>query len=167
MTNTTVMKKVDVNKAYELFQAYNGFDGETKIQNVNGQEQSFRVPFELGTAVRMAVVRNIIVLKTVCANADEVKKSLLKEIWPDAPDISNGIPLKDFPDGAFEKFKEASNEAAKHQEEIKLYLITTDQLKNVKGEIPLFALSTLLENDLLIDADDKPTSTPTKHKKPR
>lgn len=150
MTNFVTIN-ADTNKMLELFNSYQALDGEQKPTNVNGMMQIHRVPFILGPTIRRALVKNIVTLRAIVMVQDEIKDGLLKELWPDAPDLKNGIPVKDFPEGVFEKFKAATNEAASHKEEIKLIPIAASALYKNDNEFPLNALSTLEENGLITD----------------
>lgn len=162
---STIVINADANTVAALYTAFSKLDGNDEVQKVNGFEQSFRVPYKLGPKLRMIVVRNIIETRRAAVNFDEVKVGLLREIWPDAPDMRRSmIPIQDFPPGAYTQFNDAVKQAAiDHKEKITLFTIGEELLTKGESEFPLEALQVLLENGLLV-SDDEATKPKRKRK---
>lgn len=137
--------KLNIIKQQELFQAFNMLDAQERVVTVNDNKVVERIPYVLGGSARRAIVKNILLLKQSLESFEEVKLSVLKSFWKEAPE--GEIKVSEFPEGIFEKWKTSVEEAASQEDEINLIPLTEEQLGD--NDFPISALMVLTKNGLI------------------
>lgn len=138
--------KLNIIEYTEIFNAYGALDAHDEPTKVNGFDTMYRVPYKLGSTRRI-VIKNMIALKKMIDDFNASRKSILFEIWPDAPkhiDIQSLKPA-DFPKGKYDEFEKVADEASKAIDEngVELVMLPHKVIYEDGNEFPFFALATL------------------------
>ena len=131
-----------------LLNAFASLDSyKSTISSVEGPSEILRVPYKLGSK-RKILVKNLVTLNAKVAEAEETRKDIFRESFPNVPE-GTSVQQADDPE-AFANYVAAVEKSRQDKDEVELLTFGEDDIYN-DNDFPSASILTLSEAGLIVE----------------